>query len=664
MNQLHPIDFSAFPQESVEDLYEHAPCGYASTLPDGTIIRINQTLLGWLGFQKEEIMHKRLEELFSRGGRIFYETHHLPMLRLQGFIREINYDLIRKDASQLPVLVNATMVNDKHGVPLLIRTMFVNITERKKYEIELLNARKKAEKAARAKSEFLSTISHEIRTPMNAVVGIAHLLQEQNPAPHQQEYLRILKFSAKNLLNLINDILDFSRIESGKVALEEKDFQIWELVGNIMAGLRLKAEEKGLAVDVRLDPQIPQSLMGDALKIGQILTNLVGNAIKFTEKGSVSLGIDLITYSEKCVTLRCSVQDTGIGIAADKLETIFEEFAQADQQINHRYGGTGLGLSISQKLLALMESKVTVESELGKGSCFSFKLTLQQSLPSIMRDFHKPPPLRESLRGIKVLLAEDNAINILIVVQFLKKWGVEYDLVKTGALAVEKCAQVAYDLVLMDLHLPEMDGYEASHKIRERPYGKHLPIIAFSASHKLDVIDRLHLAGINDFVSKPFDPQDLYDKINTYARRLTHPSSSDALALPNSLLNPKVPQRRRVLNLAPFRKMTDHQPESMKELIETTIEQIIVFKNGFRLAIEKTDLIHFEKLTQQALMVIRLLEASHMEELIFQAKILLLSSETNIIQSQWLIQEVEEEIEALIVELKNALTDMISLTKE
>jgi PAS domain S-box-containing protein len=515
-----PLDFSAFPQESAEDLYDNAPCGYVSVIPDGTIVRINHTLLNWLDYRHEELlMVKKLSDLFTVGGRIFYETLHLPLLRIQGFVSEINYDLVRKNGSLLPVLANATMVKDEHGKLLLIRTTFFNITDRKKYEVELLQAKKKAEQAARAKDGLLSTVSHEIRTPMHAIVGVTRMLFEQNPAPHQVEYLRILKFSSQNLLNLINDILDFSRIESGKVSLEEKSFPIKQLLEGLLAGIIMRAEEKGIAVDVQLDEQLPDWLLGDALKIGQVITNLMGNALKFTKKGRISLQVKVQELNQAFASLDFAVLDTGIGISADKLVLIFEEFVQASDQINFQYGGTGLGLSISQKLLAMMGSKMVVESQLGQGSKFSFQLVLQRSEPPV-----QPVEVKESkwpsLKGIKLLLAEDNNFNIMLMTQCLAKWEVEYEVVKNGRLAVEKTALHAYDIVLMDLQLPDLNGFDASRIIRARP-GKYLPIVALSASYKQEVFERLASAGIDDFVSKPFDPTDLYNKITTYTRRNT-----------------------------------------------------------------------------------------------------------------------------------------------
>ena len=507
-------------EESAEELYENAPCGYISTRPDGTLIKVNQTFLSWTGYSREELLAgKRLVDMLSIGGKIFHETHLAPLLRMQGFVNELQLELVLKDGHHLPILLNAVQKRDAAGNPLVHRITVFNITDRKKYERELLLARQKAEQATQAKADFLSMVSHEIRTPLNAIIGTASLLQRTPLTAQQQRYIRILRSSSDNLLSLLNAILDFSKIEAGKVALEERDFEPRSLVHSILFGLEVKAEEKSLAIRLELDERLPTFLRGDSIKIGQVLTNLVSNAIKFTSQGSVTLALRVRELDAETVTLDFRVTDTGIGIAQEHLQRIFEEFTQAHYDINTKYGGTGLGLAICQRLLALHGSRLSVESTPGRGSSFFFPLRLK-----LGKALEAPPPTASgttgpSLVGVKMLVADDNDINVYILTQFLREWGVDFDVVGDGRQAIEKVRAGNYALVLMDLQMPELDGYDATRLIRSLPEEKYqqLPILALTASTRIGLEDRLESSGFTDFVGKPFKPEELFDKLVQYA---------------------------------------------------------------------------------------------------------------------------------------------------
>jgi PAS domain S-box-containing protein len=339
-------------EESAEDLYENAPCGYISTLPDGTIVKVNQTFLTWTGHQREDLLAgKRFRDLLTVACRIFHETHYAPLLRMQGFVHEMAIDVLCSDGRVLPAMINSVQRRDSAGKPLFNRTTIVNATDRRVYERELVLARRKAEQAAKAKADLLSMLSHEIRTPLNAVIGVTHLLDRTGASPQQAKYIRILKSSSESLLHLINDILDFSKIEAGKVALEESSFNLREALRGILSGFNGKAEEKRLALRLEMDERLPGYVVGDKVKIGQVITNLVSNAVKFTARGSVTVALQVADLSPEVVSLDVRVSDTGIGIAADRLAIIFEEFTQGSSDIRTRFGGTGLGLAISQKLL-------------------------------------------------------------------------------------------------------------------------------------------------------------------------------------------------------------------------------------------------------------------------------------------------------------------------
>ncbi len=393
------------------------------------------------------------------------------------------------------------------------------ITDYVKTRQALIRAREEAENAARMESLFLSTMSHEIRTPLNAVIGFTHLLLK-DPRPDQTESLNILKFSAEHLLVLINDILDFNKIEAGKLEFENVDFSIAGLISNIKAAFQEKAAEKAIGLKLLLDDDLPPMVKGDPVRLGQVLNNLISNAVKFTNQGRVTIAAHLVSRNAEDTVVEIEIRDTGIGIRPDKQEKIFESFSQASVDITRNYGGTGLGLAITKRLLQLMGSQIYLESQEGKGARFYFTLRLDSS------DKHPfdEKPLTEkiefrSLKGLKVLVAEDNKINVLVARQFLKHWDVECEVAENGFQALNMVQQHHYSVILMDLQMPVMDGYEATKRIRELSDEKYqkLPIIALTASVMVDHRDKAFFVGFNDYVGKPFTPRELYSKISKYA---------------------------------------------------------------------------------------------------------------------------------------------------
>lgn len=368
--------------EDAAELFEYAPCGYLSTLPDGRIIAANQALARWSGHDRGKLLGLRFHDLLTVPGRIFYETHLVPLLRMQGHADELAFDLRRADGGTLPVLLNGVQVRGDDGEPRLHRIILFKASDRREYERELLRATRRAEAAAQAKSDLLSMISHDLRTPLTSMSIAMQMLEDATLAPAQRKYLRILKSSVDGMLILTKQVLDASRIEAGQLALEERGFDLRALVHGLLADLSTQADDKAIALRSDVDPALPARLLGDPVKLGQILSNLVYNAIKFTEAGSVTLTIAPRDRADGALTLRFEVVDTGIGIDADKLGSILEDFTQADYDIGLRFGGAGLGLGICRRLLQLHDSTLQVDSVPGRGTTFGFDLALRECPPA------------------------------------------------------------------------------------------------------------------------------------------------------------------------------------------------------------------------------------------------------------------------------------------
>ena len=386
---------------------------------------------------------------------------------------------------------------------------------------ELLNTKKEAELANTAKSEFVNIMSHEIRTPLNAVVGLSNILAKSNPTAEQLKHIELLQFSSESLISLVNDILDFGKIEAGKVQLEEKSFDLHEHIRKIISSLEPHAKSKNLKMRLLLHNEFTSKVISDPTRLSQIIFNLCNNAIKFTQQGSIEVTVAGISETNTEVTLKISIRDTGIGIEPEKRAKIFDRFSQANTNTNRIYGGSGLGLTISNRLLNLMDSNLILESEVGKGSVFWFQLTLPKADEAIMQLDPKDYSADIIDKGIKVLVAEDNRINLIILEKLLQGLNINYDSASNGQEAVDFATNNEYDLVLMDLQMPVMDGFTASKQIAELK-GKNKPyIIAISAANENKSIEKLSEAHIDDFITKPLNVEDFEMKLSKYIKKLS-----------------------------------------------------------------------------------------------------------------------------------------------
>lgn len=379
---------------------------------------------------------------------------------------------------------------------------------------ELQLAKEKAEKASLAKAQFLSTITHELRTPLYAVTGLTHLLLEENPKPEQKEHLNSLKFSGEYLLSLINNILDLNKLEANKVEIEKTDFDLKKRINEVLIALKKTADDKKNQLHLEYDESIPSKLLGDPLKLSQILINLIGNSLKFTQNGDVFIRIKKMKEINNRVLLHFEIEDNGVGISKKKQKSIFESFSQASLQINRKFGGTGLGLAIVKNLLELMGSKIQLESQLGKGSKFWFDLNLTISEEySETKDPRNQAGLLDftALENKKVLVVEDNKINQMITKKILEKNKMICDVADNGMDAVKLVQEKDYDIVLMDIHMPGISGIEATQEIRK--FNKALPVIALTAVTIDENLDDFYRAGFNEIIPKPFKTEEFFEKI-------------------------------------------------------------------------------------------------------------------------------------------------------
>jgi two-component system sensor histidine kinase/response regulator len=482
---------------------------------NGNVIFCNTYLANLLGYtQKQLIGMNWYENFVPENLRSVFDGWYQSNNISSNYINPI----ICKDGEQRVISWQNTTVYDENGLITQTTSIGEDVTDQQKDRQQLISDKEKAERSSLFKSEFLSTMSHEIRTPMNAVIGTTNLLLEENPRPDQLAYLNNLKFSGENLLGIIDDILDYNKIEAGKLELSKQQVNIHQLAANIKQSFQAKAMEKKLEIVVEMDKHIPNNLIGDPIRLGQILNNLVSNGIKFTHKGAITILIREEGRTGDRVTLNFTVADTGIGIEAASLEKIFEPFVQESQ---HRdYGGSGLGLAIIRRLVQLHGSHIKANSTLGKGTQFNFVIEFEYAAEPVNKpQLNAIQKMQEAdLSGMRVLVVDDNKMNILIASRFLNKWNVTISEANNGLVATEMVADNAYDLIIMDLQMPVMDGFEATQKIKvSHP---DMPVIALTADAMPETYEKARECGMDDYLTKPFMPEILFEKVSRYYKAI------------------------------------------------------------------------------------------------------------------------------------------------
>lgn len=470
----------------------------------------------FLGYEASEVLGKSIFEYLNPEDLDVFQS---MLSETQDFLAEnqyLEFRLRHKDGTYRIFNSNGKMILDKSSDTRYYTGIARDISKLKEAQRELLLAKEMAEMASQAKSQFLSIMSHEIRTPMNAVIGLAHFLMEEDPRPDQLENLKTLQFSAESLMALINDILDFNKIESGKVELESIPFDLKNLIQRIIHSHSFQAHEKPIEILTELDENIPQIVIGDSIRIGQVVNNLVSNAIKFTEKGQVKITLKPVKKAMDKVLIRFRFEDTGIGIPEDKVGGIFEAFTQASSSTTRKFGGTGLGLAIVKRLINLHGGEIEYQSNPQGGSIFEFEIEFGYPDETVSRTSKEQISTPKSLQHASILVAEDNSVNQILIRKFLKKWNAGHLVFAAdGQEALELFEGGDFDLILVDLQMPVMDGFSAARAMRSHPDSKksQLPILALTASSFHEVKDALEEIGFDDFIPKPFAPEVLYEKL-------------------------------------------------------------------------------------------------------------------------------------------------------
>ncbi|MCB0761050.1 MAG: response regulator [Flavobacteriales bacterium] len=544
-------------EEKYRGIIENMNLGMLETDNNGVVVNVYDRFLTMTGYTADEVLGKDPKEvMLPEGAQQIMRSQEAH--RKTGEYNVYELQIRRKDGELIWVIVSAAPIFAADGSITGSLGIHFDITHRKQIESDLEIAKATAEASLKSKDLFLANISHEIRTPMNAIIGMSRLLSETPLNSSQKEYLRAISTSAQGLLVIINDVLDMSKIQSGKFTMETIDVDLEHQLKTLEQTFQFKAEDRGIYFQVIQDKSLYPFVQTDPTRLNQVLTNLVSNALKFTTVGGVTLTVKKLNSGKDSADIEFSVKDTGIGIDKEKLNAIFESFTQEDSTITRKYGGTGLGLAISRQLVELLGGELFVESEKGKGSVFRFVLHLPNGTP--LKKERKQSTELTSLDGMKVLLVEDNEINQFLAVTILKRWNTLVETASNGLEAIEFAKKQTFDVILMDMQMPEMDGIEATRYLRAE-LKIQTPIIALTANAVKGEQEKCIEAGMNDYLSKPFDQDVLFEKLaNCYtqptpvqkkasASHLANPSGRFSLKKLNKMYNGEIQFVRRTVEI-------------------------------------------------------------------------------------------------------------------
>lgn len=538
-------------EEKFRTLIENMNLGLMEVDNEDRVQYVNQSFQKMTGFTSADM-------LGCKAGELLTDPESLQIIeekakqRQEGVMDVYEIPAKRKDGARVWFLISGAPVTAPTGEVVGSIGIHLDITQRKVLEEDLRRAKIAAEESARAKEQFLATVSHEIRTPMNAIIGMQKLMTKTPLEDRQRRYVEAIGISAGNLMTLVNDVLDFSKMQAGKVEIVPAPFELREMVRSIVNVLEFKADEKHISLLVDLDAKLPRYVLGDSNRINQVLMNLVGNAVKFTDSGYVRLRLHVEEDDRICFM----VEDTGPGMDAETARRVFDAFSQADSSISKKYGGTGLGLSISRELVELQGGTLMVDSEPGQGSSFWFTLSLPSCQPEQVEEFTRPgADLR--LDGKLVLVVEDNDFNRLLAQTVLESIGASVSLAIHGQQALSKVEEQLPDAVLMDLQMPVMDGLEASRQLRTKGYTG--PILALTANAYNEVREKCLEAGMNDMVVKPFNEQQLIEKLATWMEKMPAPSSGSTITL----------------NLTRLKELSQHRMDFVAQMVRLAKTQVV-----------------------------------------------------------------------------------------
>jgi PAS domain S-box-containing protein len=560
--------------------------------PEGKITDINNASITITEVTREDLIGTDFFEYFTepQKAREIYKQ-----VFAEGFVAD--FPLTIRDGKLTDVLFNGSVYKDEFGKVLGVVVVARDITDHKRIEKELKDAKvcadlatkiaeeekskaessmEIAQNAVKSKQQFLANMSHEIRTPMNAIIGFTKVLLRTDLNANQKEYLNAIKISGEALIVLINDILDLAKVDAGKMIFEQRPFKMAASISAMIHLFETKIQEKNLKLIKKIDNKIPEVLFGDPVRLHQIILNLVSNAVKFTTKGKITVSVQLLNEDEENAIIEFSVTDTGIGISKEKIELIFQNFNQASSETSRLYGGTGLGLAISKQLVEAQGGTITVKSKMEKGSTFSFILPFKKTTAEIILE-SEIIELYEKIGKKKVLVVEDITLNQLLMKTVLYDFGFEFDIAVNGKTAIEKLQKNSYDIILMDLHMPVMNGFEATRYIRKK-MNSQIPIIALTADVTQSDLEKCRAAGMNDYIVKPLDERLLYRKIVNLVEN------------PVLIQDTKLPaDKSKCVDLTYLNRRTKRNPELMIEMIELYLKQTPSLINQMKQSMYKKD---------------------------------------------------------------------------